>query len=180
MNEQTQHRLFFALWPDPGARSQLLRLQDSLRSSVEARWVLPVNLHLTLTFIGQVTAERLQDVREVAASAEAEPFSMWLNGLECWRSSRALCLTPKQVPTALNHLVETLATGLDRAGFELDKRPYRPHLTLARQTCCDQFGTEAAVKPIRFNVSAFHLVESSPAALGPVYEMMESWALGGD
>lgn len=172
------HRVFFALWPDPGAQSRLIRLQDSLRSSVEARWVLPVNLHLTLAFVGQVTAERLQVLHEVAASAEAEAFSMWLDGLECWRSSRVLCLTSKQVPAALNRLVETLATGLDQAGFELDKRSHRPHITLARQTGCDQFGTEAAVEPIRVDASAFHLVESSPAAVGPVYETMQSWALG--
>ena len=179
MSDQPRHRVFFAIWPDLNARSHLVRLQDSLRSSVEARWVLPVNLHLTLAFVGPVAAERLQVVREVAASTEAEPFSMWLDGLECWRSNRVLCLTPKQVPTALNRLVETLATGLDQAGFELDKRSYIPHLTLARQSNCDQFGKEAAAAPIRFDAGAFHLVESRPSSLGPIYETMGSWVLGG-
>ena len=178
VSDQPLQRVFFALWPNPSAQSQLIRLQDSLRSSVEARWVLPVNLHLTLAFVGQVAAERLQVLREVAASAKAEPFSMWLDGLQCWRSSCVLCLTSKQVPAALNRLVETLATGLDQAGFELDKRSYRPHITLARQTGCDQIGTEAAVEPIRVDASAFHLVESSPAALGAVYKTVQSWALG--
>jgi len=40
--------LFFALWPDPAARTALAHLQAGLRPEIRARWLRPEQLHLTL------------------------------------------------------------------------------------------------------------------------------------
>ena len=177
MSEGVSRRLFFAIWPDPAALQQLVNLRDSLESSIRGRWILAADLHVTLAFLGQVTSDRLQILEAIASNVRAQPFFISLDQLSGWRSAGVLCLTPRQSPKSLESLAQRLAGGLGEAGFVLDKRPFRPHLTLARQVTSVPARLGHRLEPIRFEVRAFHLVQSRPSVSASAYETIRGWSL---
>jgi 2'-5' RNA ligase len=103
------------------------------------KWTHPSDLHLTLHFLGQTPAGRLDAVRDAMARAAAKvhPFQITFAGIGTFGSPRAprvvwLGLSEPTAFASLFRLHAELAAHLSAAGFELDARPYRPHLTLAR------------------------------------------------
>ncbi|AAU90486.1 putative 2'-5' RNA ligase [Methylococcus capsulatus str. Bath] len=161
-------RLFFALWPDAGVRETLGRLVRSLRRTVKGRWVEPDKLHLTLAFLGAVPAERLPELTAMTGDLDLPPFELALDRLEYWQRNRVLCLGASATPPLLIELVGILNSKLGRAGFPVERRPFRPHLTLARKA-------EAAwsAMPLKTSVTwpvdRVTLVESRLSRAGPLY-----------
>jgi 2'-5' RNA ligase len=75
------------------------------------------------------------------------------------------------VPPALVDLQSQLEAGLRAAGFILEERPYRPHVTLARKIARPV--PTAAIEPIGFACEALALVVSEAGR----YTSLESWPL---
>lgn len=171
-----RRRLFFALWPDEAVRARLAALQAEL-PQVTGRWVHPEDLHITLQFLGPVEPGRQACIAEAARAVRGEPFELEIDRLDFWPRPRIAWAGPEGVPPALQRLVEQLARNLEACGFEPEKRPYRPHVTLLRKT------TPAAAarlpEPIRWPVDHFVLVESRPGGDPPHYRPLEGWALEG-
>ena len=67
------------------------------------------------------------------------------------------------------------AQELADAGFTLETRPFRPHVTLARR--CLQPLPRARSEPIVWRADKLHLVGSELRADGPVYRDLASWDL---
>ena len=169
-------RLFLALWPDEALRAGLAGLAGTLRRSISGQWVKPCNLHITLAFLGSVPLERLPPVKELAAGLTAVPFTLLLDKVECWPNG-IVCLSPRDTPAALQDLALAAQRKFVQAGFEMDRRPYRAHLTLARKGRSAQ---KLALLPdtLVWKVDAFSLVESRLERSGSVYAVLERWALG--
>ena len=130
-------RLFFALELDKNTRDHLIKLMNRLRLSIQrGKWTRPENLHLTLVFIGDCDVQRVPDLREIAKAA-AEPFSPFCLQLKNWgtfgKTSDILWVGISENVTLIN-LVADLRYLLRQAGFFVDERSYRPHITLARMT----------------------------------------------
>jgi 2'-5' RNA ligase len=134
-------RIFVAVLPDAATRAELVRRQKLLLPHLaKARATAADNLHLTLAFLGMLeegqVASTLEAMREAAASAPAEDIDLPLGGLGSFgREGRAIlwqgiALGPGR--DALVKLQANLDAALRSHGFELDDRPYRPHITLAR------------------------------------------------
>jgi 2'-5' RNA ligase len=129
-------RLFVALdLPDAvrqSLRELIARLKPECRS---AKWVRPEGMHITLKFIGEVGAEKLDTIRAALATVHAEqPVEMQFHGLAFFpneRRPRVLWCGVK----ASGNLAE-LAAGVERAlvplGIPAESREFVPHLTLAR------------------------------------------------
>jgi 2'-5' RNA ligase len=101
------------------------------------RWVNPAGIHLTLAFLGEMTDEQLGGVSHAVESAahQSKPFSYRLSRLGSFgspRQPRIIWMGIDEPTGALSHLHRSLTRELDRRGFEVDKRPFSPHLTLAR------------------------------------------------
>jgi 2'-5' RNA ligase len=176
--ETKRLRLFFALWPDETARVRVLTLQNALKPGVRARWIPVENLHVTLVFLGDVDAVCVPALREVAASVVAPPCALTLDRLEWWRKSQVLCLTPRQTPEGLLALFDSLAGKFLAAGFALEKRAFRAHLTLARKVAAVE-GSLALSGPVELRFEAFSLVESRQSRQGSLYIDSGTWPLDG-
>ncbi|WP_162136920.1 2'-5' RNA ligase family protein [Alcanivorax hongdengensis] len=91
------------------------------------------NLHLTLAFLGNINGQRRDAIDEwlQAVTGEHGPFVLPLTRCEPFPGSRGpfLALTPGSPPAPLLHLYQALLPGLPEADI---RRPYRPHVTLAR------------------------------------------------
>lgn len=122
-------RLFLALPLSPQAVEALVRVQADLRvQSPGANCTRPENLHLTLAFLGETPR-----VREAVAAMEEvalPPFSFELGGQGRFGTLYWAGVRPS---AGLQALQGALADRLRAHGFSLESRPFRPHLTLARE-----------------------------------------------
>jgi 2'-5' RNA ligase len=181
-------RLFFALWPDAAMREALFAAtRDAVRSTQGGRSVPVENLHLTLAFLGAVPEPALAGLRQLARDVStrastpggpaAAPLDATLDTIDYWRRARLLCATAAREPPRAAAFALALIGALAAAGFRPDLKPFRAHVTLARQV--RDAPRTASMAPVVWTFDALALIESRTAAEGSSYSIVESWALCG-
>ncbi|MBY6205758.1 RNA 2',3'-cyclic phosphodiesterase [Halomonas denitrificans] len=165
-------RLFFALWPDPSLRSVLVQHGNRLDAG-SGRRVPDANLHLTLVFLGDVPADRIDALETLAGTVAAthRPFTLVLDRYGTFDRARVAWLGGPAVEAG-NRLVEDLAAGARDCGLDVERRSWRPHVTLRRRIEAAPDGPAPA--PIAWRVRDFVLVES---IRGRPYQVLRSWPL---
>ena len=101
------------------------------------RWVNPTGIHLTLAFLGELDDEQLASAEQAAevVAKESYPFSYSLSRIGVFgspRSPRVIWMGVDEPAGALIAVHHALQQELLARGFEVDTRPFSPHLTLAR------------------------------------------------
>lgn len=176
MNERKSARLFYAVWPDETLRSQMGEAVAWLKLSATGKWVRTDNLHLTLAFLGEVEETRWPDLDRIGAKAAGTGFTVVFDRVEFWPWNGIICLGSSETPEALKELAKRLAGQLGEAGFAIESRPYRAHVTLARKGRADRTRI-ALAEPIVWTMRSFCLVESRREPEGSVYVPWASWPL---
>lgn len=133
-------RLFIALELTPEVKRGLARLQDDLRRQLPpkvVRWTDPEGIHLTLKFLGDTPADKVQAVSQAMAQAAAgfAPFSFAVADFGCFpNAARAnvLWVGVPQMPKALAGLQRAVDLRMHALGYPKETRPFSPHLTLGR------------------------------------------------
>jgi 2'-5' RNA ligase len=103
----------------------------------DLRWVDSTGIHLTLAFLGELDDTRLALAREATAYAASisQPFTYRLSGLGTFgppRQPRVLWMGVSEPSGSLHLVHQALSLALEQREFETEKRPFSPHLTLAR------------------------------------------------
>jgi 2'-5' RNA ligase len=122
-------RLFFAFWPDDRLRTSLESARNRL-FPLAGRPVAIAGLHVTAAFLGPVSETRLAAL--LALCGPVPPLTIALDRLEHWPRPRVLVAATSHLQDDLRLLVDGLWRRLDRLGFARETRPFRPHVTLAR------------------------------------------------
>ncbi|UCF75813.1 MAG: RNA 2',3'-cyclic phosphodiesterase [Betaproteobacteria bacterium] len=169
-------RLFFAAWPAPDVQQALGDFAQSAQRECGGRLVPSHNIHLTLVFLGAVAHERLEGLEALAATIEGEPFALTIDRVDYWRHNRIVWAGVKDCPDGLTALVKRMERALGGVGFQLNNRPYVPHITLLRDARRPPARSQLA--PIAWPVSEFALVESVQLDNSQMYEVLQSWRLG--
>lgn len=126
-------RLFVALHFSPEVKGALLRVIDELRrQSVSGNFTRPENLHLTLAFIGESTD--LAGARAALDEVSSGAFPMTVCGTGRFGD---LWWAGIEENPALDALAQSVRDNLIARGFDIDTKPFRPHITLARRLVCD-------------------------------------------
>lgn len=167
-------RLFFALWPDRAVREALAGLLEG-EPPRTGRRVPDGNLHMTLAFVGNVTAEQRSCMEAAAAAVEAAPFSVILDRLGYWPRPRIVWAGASVTPPALIDLVARLDRGLSGCGYDPERRPYQAHVTLTRKAYTGPRRHE--IEPIVWAAEDFCLAESVAEDNGSVYRVLARWPL---
>lgn len=148
-------RLFLAVPFPPEVRSHLAEAQRQLRAQgVQANFSRPENLHLTLAFLGETP--RCRDAARAMAAAQDRCFPLTLGGFGHFGD--VLWMGVEPCP-ALTDLATSLQARLREAGFALEDRPFRPHITLARRARCPQ-PPQLHLPPLTMTVDRMVLMES--------------------
>ena len=188
-------RAFIAIELPAEMKQELSQLQERLKKACNycpARWVASGNMHLTLSFLGDVAQSRLDDIKEAIAEAsvEASPFELRLDGLGAFPNLER----PHVVWAGLSgdtdrlmRLQQHLEELLERLGFGREHRLFSPHLTLARvrdeasssdkQRLGQAIGSTTCDAACSIPVESVYLVESQLTAAGPIYTMLFSAGL---
>lgn len=166
-------RLFFALWPDAGAREALAAQGARIAASAGGRAVSAAKLHLTLAFLGEVAAERSGAARDAAGEVEAHAFRLELDEIGSFRRSGVAWAGCRSAPPGLVELQADLAGRLAQRGFAGEARAYAPHLTLVRRIAGPV--SREPIAPVSWRVTAYSLVETLPAGGG--YATLAEWRL---
>jgi len=125
-------RIFFALWPDSETRSSLCTITQQFEDE-KLRLLKKSNLHITLEFLGEVAEDDLQQLVEKSSCIQAQSFEIELTRIGWWRKPGVLWIGTHHIPEQLIHLVESIKQIVEQQGLETDKRPYEPHVTIARK-----------------------------------------------
>lgn len=131
-------RLFVAIDLGEEARAALVAAQAACRKlALPVRWVDPAGAHLTLKFLGDTDADRVDALAAALRTVVAaqEPFALRTGGLGAFpnaRRPRVLWLGLAGDLERLARLHRALEAALAGLGFPPEERPFRPHLTLGR------------------------------------------------
>jgi 2'-5' RNA ligase len=131
-------RTFIALEMNEAQQQHLAEIIRQMAQVLPGiRWVDPAGIHLTLAFLGELSDGELGKVMHAAENTarQASSFSYRLSRPDTFaspRQPRIIWMGVEESSGALAHLHHMLNRELERRGFELDKRPFSPHLTLAR------------------------------------------------
>ncbi|BCY05251.1 RNA 2',3'-cyclic phosphodiesterase [Actinoplanes sp. L3-i22] len=157
-----------AAFPSEAAREDLLR-----HLPAGARFARPGKWHVTLAFLGDVPDGTREVADALATVPPAAPFPLRLTGGGRFGEVTWAGLSGDRA--ALTALRESIRTVLDDAGFPIDARPFRPHLTVSYRAEPALLPALAGYRGPEWSVTAFALVES---LLGN-YHTRQEWALHG-
>lgn len=122
-------RLFAAIEIPDDILARLALLQNGVP---EARWVPVENIHLTLAFFGELDPHQADDLDGLLSGVAARPFDLHLQSVGLFGSPPRVLWAGISRSEALMTLAEKVMTAAERAGIEIDRRKFAPHVTLAR------------------------------------------------
>lgn len=170
-------RLFFALWPPAALRLALDDLAASAARRADARPSRAETLHLTLVFLGHCAPGQVARLQAGAAQIELPPFVIAFDQLGCWPGNGIVWLAPSSPPPELLALEAALRALAKAQGCRVERRPYVPHLTLARRAQTP-FSAQT-IAALSWRAERLSLVESMLTPRGPRYRDLASWPLSG-
>ena len=118
------------------AADHIARLREAV-PEVRASWERTEKLHITLKFLGEIAADRVEALSGAASRAAQtmRPFTLAVEGAGAFPphgSPRILWLGVKDASPSLAVLQKRLEEECATAGFAREERAFHPHLTLAR------------------------------------------------
>lgn len=188
-------RLFLAVSPDAPARLRI----EALRADVERaagdaapalRWVEAAVAHLTVHFLGEVDSGRLPAlVASLESAVPCPALELTLGPPDVSPRSGPPRVVWMPVTTGAGPLTEvhrTLGERVMREGIAIERRPFTPHLTIARVRDREQRRARALgerlrdirMAPIGWRIDHVTLFRSDLSGPTPRYEAVHTITLG--
>lgn len=169
-------RLFFAIELPADARAQIVHWRAAHFAPEAGRPVAADNLHLTLAFLGDVSADKKQALATLAGRIRQPAFTLTLDDAGQWLRSRVVWLGTRQSPRGLLQLANMLRAQAARSGCYQNPQPFHPHVTLLRDA------SHAVAIPApgfcwSFPVTKFTLYASSFTRGRTRYTPLQRWTL---
>jgi 2'-5' RNA ligase len=189
-----QIRSFIAIELPADVRSALAELQAGLRTNnpPQVKWVDPDSIHLTLKFLGNIPAAKINDIGDalVQVARDFSPLSLEVQGLGVFpdfRRVRVVWVSLGGDISQLKQLQQRIDSSLMPLGFARESRPFTPHLTLARvreratpaeQQQLGQIISDARFKTThRFTAESISLMQSQLTTGGAIYRQITAVGL---
>jgi RNA 2',3'-cyclic 3'-phosphodiesterase len=145
-------RTFLALDPDADAsaflRDQITQLQREVWAR-HVRWVDDASLHLTLRFLGDVSAAQLDELKQLLNVSATAPLSLVLTEPRYFPNPKyprvIACMVEKNA--ALRALAVLCETAARAVGLAAERRDFNAHITLGRTK--DNFPADSNLPSVR-------------------------------
>ncbi len=186
-----QIRSFIAIELPEELKRDLVNIQIQLQSAsrVPVKWVDPKGIHLTLKFLGNIDVSITGKVTEAIEEAVrgVHPFHLGVGGLGVFPSMKRVQVVWVGLSgevDQLSQLQQRIESSLAPLGFAPERRPFAPHLTLARirdratQDERQDLGKLVAGTTFetgcRIKVDSVHLMKSQLTREGAIYSKISS------
>jgi RNA 2',3'-cyclic 3'-phosphodiesterase len=182
-------RIFIAIKVEPGA--ELLKMISTVKELLGAeniKWVDPANIHITLAFLGDTQEKRIKNLDNMLKEScrGYHEFDFLLAGtgvFKNFRDPRVIWVGIKS-QEKLSKLYDIIAYGLNEIGMGIEKRQFRPHLTLGRvKSVKDTENLKKVLEKFRDTefqkvlVKEVILFESILLQTGPIYKSLDIFPL---
>ncbi|SHI22779.1 RNA 2',3'-cyclic phosphodiesterase [Ferrimonas marina] len=171
-------RLFFSVPVPRVTQLALLRQQSALaQAGVRGRPVPAANFHLTLAFLGNVTASQKASLLERWAELVPPDLQLSLDTLHYWAKPGVLALGARRTPIALGQLASALQQDAAHHGLHASRQAFRPHITLFRgASALLPELPEQLEPPIILPCHSVELMLSENGPGGVEYHRLKHWA----
>lgn len=188
-----QVRLFIACEVPDDARAAIGAVIETLRgrSGTAVRWIRAEGVHVTLKFLGEVPVKKLPAIKLAVQEAVVghSPFELEFSNIGTFGGREGLRIMWVGIAgdvLRLEALVRAVNAALAVVGFEPERRPFRPHLTLGRVR--DEIPTrqraeievavgKMSVPPTTWRTTQVSLMRSRITAQGASYEVIATFPL---
>lgn len=129
---------FFAVPLPKNIKIQVNEVCEKVRKSFQfKRWVHEEDFHITLAFLGDSPIEQLETAKSYVEQniQDVDPFILKINHMGTFGRNDAprILWAGIEESSELNRLRDMVYSICQDTGFQLDKKPFRPHITLARK-----------------------------------------------
>ena len=128
-------RLFIAINFDEDTKNHIKNIREKVKKDArQGRFTSRSHMHLTLEFLGEVSNERKKDIISEMEHVATGPFTLSLSHLGYFkrRDGNIYWLGIKENKHLMDMQKELHKLLLERS-FKLEKREYRPHITIGRR-----------------------------------------------
>lgn len=132
-------RVFYAIEFSDEIKKSIKTVQQSVQKlCLKGNFSHEENFHLTLRFIGEVDRREVEELKTCLdkAAETVEPFTLNFERIG-WFSrgeKKMLWIGVKNQDNSLDKLYKSLSWTLEEKGYDSDKKAYKPHVTLSRET----------------------------------------------
>lgn len=186
-------RLFVACEVPDDVKDTIGEVIEGLRqkSGTAVRWIKPDGVHVTLKFLGEVPTKKLPAVKLAIQEAVVghSPFELEFSTIGTFGGREGLRIMWVGIAgdvLRLEALVRAVNAALAVVGFEPERRPFRPHLTLGRVR--DEIGTrhraeievavgKTDVPDVSWRTAQVSLMRSRLGPGGASYEVLATFPL---
>lgn len=182
-------RAFIAIDLPLDIKDFISKIQDKLKSTLpKVSWVKPLNLHLTLKFLGEISAKQLDDINQIieAIASKANCFKIECESLGVFPNlsrARIIWIGTEKIMPELKQIVDALETKLSELGFAKEERLFRAHITIGRikfhitpsilENTTGQLKNEIISEKLEFTCGRITLFESALGPGGPNYTVLK-------
>lgn len=185
-------RSFLAFELPPDIKREIDQISHEVRHlNLDAKWIKPENIHLTVIFMGNVNEEDIPHIIPAIDNVASQymTFDISLGGMGLFpdiRRPRVIWLGLSGDIEGLASLRDNLQMPLKSFGIKQEKRVFKPHLTLGRFR--KPVKEQAILKSVIDDYSSISgpsgkldelvLFKSELKPGGAVYTRLHSWPLG--
>lgn len=176
-------RIFVAVPVPKKCKKRIFQFIQSWKATWNfTKWVHQDDYHLTLQFLGDTTAEKEQQVIKQLSNIKTQRFSLTIDSFGTFgqpERPRILWLGVTGEIVWLHHLQKEISKKMAPLGFPIEKRPYHPHLTIARKYRKTDFSLQQLPAPstdLSWTVDRFVLYETRLYEQ-PMYRIVREFSL---
>lgn len=150
---------------------------------LNVKWTSFSNMHVTLSFLGSVDRKELETILLSVQNAccELKSFDLFLDRIVLGpdESRPSMFWATVHIDPSIMQLKNILDKNLESCGFDLEKRNFKPHITLARARGNQLKGkkTNVPLGRIGFRVKSIDVMQSQLHPGGSRYKTVESFRL---
>jgi len=175
-------RVFIAINLPPEVKEEIKAVQQKLKKfDWPVRWESESKWHLTLRFLGSITQEEVEQVKQIVSQSvkKVQPFTLTINNFIVFPSlkfPRVVCLKIDD-SEPLFKLQKLIARAIEQAEIgEYERHPFSGHITIGRAKPVG--ANYRALTKMKFNeqfqVKSVEIMESVLKLEGSVYSVVES------
>lgn len=178
-------RVFISLEIPEGIKKEIKLVQQKLeKDGIRARWVKPEICHLTLAFLGSITPDKIELVKEIInESATTGSFNLAFSKIGFFpnfQKARIIFLELSKDLDKIDTLTTSICQKLKKEKIFFDEKPFSSHITLGRfkkRQNLTFFKQKPELLAKGFMVNKITLVKSTLTNSGPIYQELHSLTL---